>query len=84
MRVVYFATIILSLSGSVHAQGVPDKMGGTGYAKQGGKTCSSYAAICVRNNPGASDKCQSAQAACMQTGTFKGPQGKSYSGLAKN
>lgn len=64
-------------------QGVPDKMGGTGYAKEARKTCSAAASICLKYNPGSADKCQAARANCMQTGTFTGPQGSSTSGLAK-
>ena len=85
MRALLSAIVIpLFLVGPVSAQyGVPDKMGGTGYAKQAGKSCSAYADVCVRNNAGKADKCQSAREKCMQTGTFVGPQGKSFSGLAK-
>jgi hypothetical protein len=78
------AAIIGLCAGSAYAQqGVPDKMGGTGYSKQISKTCSVYANACVVNNPSAKDKCESARSRCMATGTFTGPQGKSFSGLAK-
>jgi hypothetical protein len=84
MRIFAAATLVVLLAGPTFAQqGVPDKMGGTGYAKQSGKTCSAYANACVKNNPGAKDKCQSERANCMATGNFTGPQGKSYSGLMK-
>jgi hypothetical protein len=84
MRLFWAAAIIGLWAGSAYAQqGVPDKMGGTGYSKQFSKTCSVYANACVLNNPGAKEKCESARAKCMATGTFTGPQGKSFSGLAK-
>lgn len=77
--------VALFLTGTAQGQqGVPDKMGGTGYAKQVGKSCSVYANACLKNNPSASGKCQSARVRCMETGTFVGPQGASFSGLAKN
>jgi len=84
MRVLKVASILVMLMVPAYGQiGPPDKMGGTGYAKQFGKTCSAYASKCVQNNPGKTDQCQSASTRCMQTGTFVGPQGKSFSGLLK-
>jgi hypothetical protein len=84
MRTLNAAAILAILTAPAYGQiGPPDKMGGTGYAKQFGKTCSGYANTCVQNNPGKTDKCQSARAKCMETGTFVGPQGRSFSGLAK-
>lgn len=80
----YAAAAFVLLAFPAHGQqGVPDKMGGTGYAKQGGKTCSAATSACLRNNPVSADKCEAARANCMQTGTFKGPRGGSFSGLAK-
>ncbi len=84
MRIFCVAAAVALMAGSAYAQqGVPDKMGGTGYSKQAGKTCSAYAGACVKNNPGAKDKCESERAKCMTTGRFTGPQGASFSGLAK-
>jgi hypothetical protein len=84
-RAIFGLMVIFAFGLSpVHSQqGVPDKMGGTGYAKQSGKTCSAAAGVCRKNNPGAADKCESARAGCMQTGTFVGPKGTAFSGLAK-
>jgi hypothetical protein len=85
MKILSAAAMIVTLAAPAYAQiGPPDKMGGTGYSKQFTKSCSVYANQCALNNPGAANKCQSARAQCLQTGTFKGPKGKAFSGLAKN
>ena len=86
MRIFRTAAIVIAiLAGPAYGQiGMPDKMGGTGYAKQVSKSCSVYANTCTLKNRNVADKCQAAGARCMQTGTFVTPQGKSFSGLAKN
>jgi len=44
--------------------------------------CSAYGARCKTNHP-ASAACSTAVGQCMQTGTFTNPEGRSWSGLAK-
>lgn len=46
------------------------------------KTCSAYAQVCASRN-GNSPQCQSARENCMHTGTFRGPRGGVFSGLAR-
>jgi hypothetical protein len=84
MRTFIMALFVLLTAVPAFAQfGPADKMGGTGRSKQIGKSCSAYANVCVLNNPAAKDKCESARANCMATGTFKGPKGSTFSGMLK-
>jgi len=46
------------------------------------KTCSGYATACSHRNEG-SPMCETSRAQCMQTGTFRGPKGGVFSGLAR-
>jgi hypothetical protein len=62
---------------------VLNNMSGKTNVHNASKSCSAYATACVKTNAGAGAKCQSARARCMETGTFVGVQGQSFSGLAK-
>ena len=51
------------------------------------KTCTSYGQACISrnaNSPELAAKCQSSQARCMETGTFVGPRGRVFTGVAKS
>jgi hypothetical protein len=56
----------------------PQKCGG-GAPK---KSCSSYAQFCVSRTRNVSG-CQAAPDGCMQTGTWRGPMGGVFSGVAR-
>ena len=46
------------------------------------KTCSAYAQACATRNNN-SPLCQSARERCLATGTFQGPAGGVFNGLAR-
>ena len=48
----------------------------------GNKTCSAYARICRSNNSN-SPACQTSFSNCMNTGTFVGPQGATFTGMIR-
>jgi hypothetical protein len=84
MQTFVMALFVLLTAVPAFAQfGPADIMGGTGRSKQTGKSCSAYANACVLSHPTAKDKCESARANCMATGTFKGPKGNVYTGMLR-
>jgi hypothetical protein len=82
---------------SSHAQRMKAKMNGADYTYgstgpcQSGdcvvkgrpaETCSGFARICAARNEG-SPMCETSREECMQTGAFRGPRGRVFSGLSK-
>jgi hypothetical protein len=59
--------------------------GGRGLGNR--RTCTQQAMACTKYNgtsPSLAAKCEPARERCIQTGTFVGPQGQAFPGLAKN
>ena len=78
---------ICIFSTSAAPQGPAAKMSGAGsiYGSTGSsapKTCSAFFALCTSRN-GASPKCASARATCMQTGVYKRYDGQIFKDIAR-
>ena len=79
-----FIAGIFILSTSAAPQGPAAKMSGADPSKGSSapKTCSDFFALCTSRN-GASPKCASARATCMQTGVYKRYDGQILKDIAR-
>ena len=77
-----------AIEGAMNGRDPTYRGGVTGVAHgggggQGGKTCSGAVQRCKKIAPTSAAACVSAGETCKQSGTFTGPGGKSFPGLAK-
>jgi hypothetical protein len=75
-----------AIEGGMNGRDPTYRGGVTGVAHGGsgqGGTCSGAVQRCKKNVPASAAACVSAGESCKQSGTFTGPGGKSFPGLAK-